>query len=409
LYLYAGESDPFTIDRTPLPTYVPDPRTGELKPNYLLDPRTGLPVTRPDGTPVFKHYAVLPETSINLLPEAAHQVALKVEQPLYLGGKLRAARSMAEIAEEVAGLETSKRIGEEILKVDEAFWRHVAVLQKVELAESYVLLLEELVASVRDSYEVEMVSRNQLLKAQVELNQAELKLQKARNARELSRLALCQAVGVPLETDIKLIRADVNLDQVSAALTSDESVSRRTEYKMLQRAIELKEENIRLVDSDFKPQIAVQASYGYSGLHGPEIYDSGRRLTALLSVSVPLFNWGERGYQREKAEQEKRISELELKLNSELMELEISKARFGIEDALKRVELTLKTLEQAKENLAVSQDRYEFGMETLTDLLEAQTLWEEARSDHIEALAACEVARSRYLKAVGRLQEDMDR
>ena len=60
--------------------------------------------------------------------------------------------------------------------------------------------------------------------------------------------------------------------------------------------------------------------------------------------------------------------------------------------------------EQAKENLRVSEDQYEVGMENLTNLLEAQAQWQQAWSEWVDAKAALKLCESEYLKAIGKLE-----
>ena len=60
--------------------------------------------------------------------------------------------------------------------------------------------------------------------------------------------------------------------------------------------------------------------------------------------------------------------------------------------------------EQAKENLRVSEDQYEVGMENLTNLLEAQVQWQQAWSEWVDAKATLKLCESEYLKAIGKLE-----
>ena len=97
------------------------------------------------------------------------------------------------------------------------------------------------------------------------------------------------------------------------------------------------------------------------------------------------------------------MSRLKREEMSQLMLLEIARARYNIEDAYLRVQLTKKSLEQADENLSVSKNQYELGLETLTNYLEAQAQWQQAWSDWIDAKAELRLSETKYLRATGRL------
>ena len=62
-------------------------------------------------------------------------------------------------------------------------------------------------------------------------------------------------------------------------------------------------------------------------------------------------------------------------------------------------------LKEAEENLKISQDQFQVGMENLTALLEAQAQWQKAWSDWIEAKAELRVNETYYLKSTGRLSD----
>ena len=102
-----------------------------------------------------------------------------------------------------------------------------------------------------------------------------------------------------------------------------------------------------------------------------------------------------------KAEQE--MSQLKKEEMTQMMLLEIARARYNIEDCHTRVILTRKSLSQAEENLTVSKNQYEVGLETITNYMEAQAQWQKAWSDWIDAKAELRLSETRYLKATGRL------
>ena len=87
----------------------------------------------------------------------------------------------------------------------------------------------------------------------------------------------------------------------------------------------------------------------------------------------------------------------------EKMNLEIEQALQAYNESEARVMLTSRSLGQAEENLRESRDRYETGLETLSGLLEAQTMWQQAHAEQVRARSASRISETRYLKAAGRL------
>ena len=125
--------------------------------------------------------------------------------------------------------------------------------------------------------------------------------------------------------------------------------------------------------------------------------------SAMASVKIPIFNWGEGRNKVRSARAEEEISHLNLEKSTDLMILEITSTRFNMQDAQTRVKMTNKALEQARENVKISTDQYQVGMENLTTLLEAQAQWQEAWSQWITAKSNLQLSASAYLKAIGQL------
>ena len=80
-----------------LPTYKPG-ENGQLEPNVMIDPETQKPVIGSDGNPVFNEYAFLPDIRLQLKLRGVYMAGAQLEQPVYLGGKVRAAHRMAQLA-----------------------------------------------------------------------------------------------------------------------------------------------------------------------------------------------------------------------------------------------------------------------------------------------------------------------
>lgn len=88
----------------------------------------------------------------------------------------------------------------------------------------------------------------------------------------------------------------------------------------------------------------------------------------------------------------------------ELMRLEIAGNRFKLKDAQTRIQLTRTALVQAEENLKITTNQYEVGMENLTNLLEAQAQWQQAWSDWVEAKTQLKLSETEYLQSIGLLE-----
>ncbi|GAB1451368.1 TolC family protein [Draconibacterium sp.] len=384
-----------------LPTQKPNPMTGQLEPNIMIDPSTGHPVMGPDGNPVFNMYAWLP---LNISMSGTYLAGIMMEQPIYTGGKINAGNNMANIGIEMAGENMDLEQMNTIAEVDNTYWTYIAVSQKVKLAQQAADMLTELVGKARDAHEVGMSNRNDLLKAQVEHNNTKLNLQKAKNGLELSRMNLCRITGLPFHTEITALDTIISANLPAALALESELVSQRPEFKLLQKNIDLQEQQIRMTKADFLPTAGVQAAYiNIGGIEFSGTDFSHTSLYVVASVKIPIFHWGEGTKKISAAKIDKEIKELELEKNKQLLQLEAEQVGLNLELAWERIQMNETALIQAAENLRVTRDNYEVGMETITELLMAQTNWQKAFSELIDSKTDYKIKETTWLKTTGRL------
>lgn len=384
-----------------VPTVKPNPQTGELEPNIMINPQTGEPVMGPDGNPIFNLYAWMP---LSISIKGAYVAGLMLEQPIYAGGKINAGNEMAKIGVEMAGENIGLQRSNTVLEADQAYWNFVSVGEKVRLAQQAVDMLAEIVEVARNSVDVGMIHRNELLKAQLEYNNALIGLREAENGLQLSRMNLNRITGLPLATPV--IAVDTLITVGEPVLAEGEvSLSNRPEYRLLEKNIEMQEQQIRLTRGDFLPTAGIQAGYSYIGgiEVGPEKMSTSG-LSVLASVKIPIFHWGEGAKKLKSARIGREITEVELEKNRQLMQLEMEQARLNQQLAFDRIHLNELALEQAEENLRITRDNYEVGMATLTAYLQSQTQWQEVYSKLIDAKTHFRIQETIWLKASGQLE-----
>jgi outer membrane protein TolC len=387
-----------------LPTQKPNLQTGELEPNIMMNPVTGQPVMGTDGNPLFSMYAWMP---LNVSLSGAYLAGVAIEQPVYAGGKINAGNKMADVGIEMAGENKKLQQMNAVAEADNAYWTYISVFQKVKLAQQGVDMLAELVKKAQDAHEVGMSGRNELLKARVEYNKAILNLQKAQNGFELSRMDLCRVTGLPFNTEIMAVDTTISVNRPAGMAAGGETFTRRPEYRLLQKNIDLQEQQIRMTKADFLPTAGIQAGYNHIGgieFSGTDF--SNTSLNVLASVKIPLFHWGEGMNKINATKIDKEITELELEKTKKLLQLESEQAWLNLQLAWERIQLNEIALEQAEENLRVTRDNYEVGMETITELLMAQTNWQLSFSELIDSKADFKIKETVWLKATGQLGKE---
>ncbi|MDH6312038.1 outer membrane protein TolC [Parabacteroides sp. PFB2-10] len=370
----------------------------------LFDPNDLSGMVPAELMPLLSQFSVLdiPDMNFNLKTSNTYVAGVNLEQPIYMGGKITSAYKMSKVGDEIAGLNRELTEYEIILATDKAYWACVQARELEKSAAQFKTTVEEFHRVVQNACEAGMKSKNDVMKVQVQLNQAELQLRRAENGVRLSRMNLCHLLGLPLQSEIMPTE---NFSEQSFELSGMADITARPDWAILDKQIELKKYEKQYVRSDFLPQVGVRGSYNY--IHGirlnnDPLFDGGS-FSAMVSVRIPLFNWGEGVKKVKAAERERQIMQLQRDDLGEKMSLEVEQALNLYNEALLEIRLTRQALEQTEENLRMSQDHYNAGLETISDYLEAQTLRQQADGEYIIARTKLEIHKTEYLKATGRL------
>lgn len=360
-----------------------------------------LPVLGADGVPT-EQAALFPGIDLAYDLGWIYSGGVKVEQPLYMGGKIRAGYRMAKIGNEIA--RQNKRLTESdvIVETSRAYAGVVRTKELMRVAESYHDLLEELMRTVESARKHGMKSQNDVLKVKVKLNESELNLRRAENGHRLAVMNLCYHIGRPLTDQIE---TDDSLPGIDALDIQNGGISNRPEYLMLEQQNELAKQKIVMARAEHLPQVGLMGQYGYMNgveLNGRKLIDNWNLLVG-VQVSIPVFDFGYRINKIKSAKAQYAQAQAEREDTNEKLTLEMSQSFNNLDEALLERKLAESSVVSAEENLRTSRLQYEKGVETLSDHLEAQTLWQQARQTQVEARINCYLRWLEYQKATGRI------
>lgn len=364
-----------------------------------------LPVGTMDATGAFTPngtYAGFPGMDIGFKVGTVYGGAVILEQPIFMGGKIIAAYKSAKEGLNMARQSEALTKSEIILNTESAYALLIKAQEMEKVAQSYHDLLLELEKTVESAVRNGMKQKNDLLKVQVHVGSSELALMKAQNAVKLAAMNLCHMIGYSLGSEIRAT-GDYPLVQQQALNRSD--ISSRPEFAILQSQVEMARQNVNLQRSELLPTLGVMGAYGYANgikVNGNKLIDRSS-YAVMLKLSIPIYHFGERTNKVRAAKAQLRQKELEQESLQEQMLLELTQEANRLDEAFKEAEISAKALESAQENIKVSQKHYENGMETLTGLLEAQTLWQQAYEKDVEAHFNLYTQYVTYLKASGQL------
>lgn len=348
-----------------------------------------------------------------------YMAGFSIQQPLYMGGKLVASDKKYRIGDEMAKENLRLSRQQVIAETDHIYWNYVAVKEKVKLLKQYIMQLDSVYANTEVRVENHFSTESDLLRINSHKSQAEYNMQKAENGLGICKMALCHHIGLPLDADITIhettdsLKVSIGKDRISGG-----NIFNRPEFALLQYQISVNEQDVKVARSEFMPTLGLGLGYNWLGNIKYKMFsedEAGNRKvnsgtfdtntgSVMLSLSVPLFHFGEGVKKVKRAKLNVDMARLEMQEKKREMEIEKEQAARNLYDGKTMIEAALTSEEQAEENLRIMRIRYEEGYAILTDLMDAQNVWQEANVSVIEALTQYRVYETEYRRTIGMLE-----
>ena len=338
-----------------------------------------------------------------------------VNQPIYMGGTIKAANDMAAIGEQVAQNNISLKRQLVLYGVDNAYWLAISLKKKEALAICYRDLAQKLNEDVKKMIREGVATRADGLKVEVAVNTADMQIARIQSGVSLAKMALCELCGLDLNGDIQLSdERDADLpptpstqfdNYIIPASDSTRLNETRPELRLLQNAVDMSKQNTKLLRSLYLPHVLLTAGYSVSN---PNLFNGfQKRFTDLwnigVTVQVPVWTWGENKYKIRASRTATSIAQLEMDDVRKKIDLEIEQNRLRLKDANKQLATSHKNMAAAEENLRCANVGFKEGVMTVTEVMAAQTAWQTSRMAIIDAEISVKLAQAGLQKALGGL------
>lgn len=338
------------------------------------------------------------EMALTLRMRGIYMAGINVQQPIFAGGKIVAANRLAGIGLTAAAEQRRQKEIAVRADAETSYWTYVAVLAKVEMMKSYAALVDTALTQTRSALDAGMATRNDLLRIEARNAQVTYQQGQVESGADLCRMALCNSLGLPLDTEITVADTSVNPIVIPADLDRY-SLDERPEMKLLQADIDAKRQQVRMTRAEFLPTLGLQAGWSAYGniemntvTQGPDgnyypltqqIQNNGWNV--MLSLQVPLFHWLEGAKKVKAARLDVETATLMRDHNERLLDLQVRQAITNVRTGSDLVKSAEASLRQAASALESTTESYRAGMASITALLDAQSQWQTARADLIEA------------------------
>lgn len=320
-------------------------------------------------------------------------------QPIFAGGQIWNSNKLAALAVEVSRYQMKQSENEVALTVEQYYWQQVSLQEKRKTISIIESLIDNLYKDVEVAVKAGVANRNELLQVQLKKNSIASDRLKIENNLRLSKMVLAQYIGLP-EDDFTIQTA------LQEALPSPETyrvdpltaLPSTVEYQLLDKNIEANRLQYKLKVGQHMPSVGVGAGYMYHN-----ILDTDHSFGMVFaSVSIPLTGWWGGSHAIKKQKLQLKAAEYTRQNSNEQLLIRMQKLWNELEESYKQVNLSEESIRTAEENVRLSTDYFHVGTETLSDLLDAQSLLQQSRDQYTEDYTNYLIRRTQYLQATGR-------
>jgi len=365
----------------------------------LKTPEMNLPVY--DGNPAnlasATQFAYIPSIGINAL-DYMNVANVSVALPVYMGGRIRNGNALASLGENVSKQQKSIVVTDVLIRTEELYWNLISLKGKRKTLLSYKTMLDTLYRDVNNYYTSGMVQRNDLLKVQLKQNEMESNLLKIDNGIVMTTRSLCQFIGIQYDSTIIFNEQPSGENRFPSQIEDPKNaVANMVELKLLNKAVEAEKLQKKMALGELMPQISLSGM----GVYYDVMNKTDKAALALVNVSIPITGWwgGSHKIKQQQMKVEKAIVDRDE--TAELLSLQAEQAANELKESWSQLKLSEKSVEQARENLKVTDDNYRSGVVGISDLLEAQALFQSSNDNLNDALCGYQIKKAKHLQSIG--------
>lgn len=325
--------------------------------------------------------------------------SLDITQTLYDFGRTSSRYERAKATSEATHF-SYKSLEQDIFLRTVTSYFLILQLQKIlQAAEEEVAQMTDHLRVAQNLFEQGVVTRNDLLQAQVRLAASKQRRLESANRLENTWVDFDNQIGEPPEFRKELVE-ETKIDLTDLEKPVSEVIASRAEVQAQRKLLEANELEVTETRSGYYPEFFAKLGLDYvqnNKVTEPTI------LAATVGLKVNLFDgFATTSRFRQAVQNRERTDERLHQIETDLA-VEYRIALNDAKVAKERIAVTVTSIKQGEENLRINRDRYQEQVGTASDVIDAQTLLTQIRNDHYQAIFDYDVALARVKRARGEI------
>ena len=319
---------------------------------------------------------------------------------LWSGNKVESQVSQAKLALDSSQWGIAK--ARQQLKYDatDAYFKFMAARDNVKLSQESVERLERYLQDVKLQFDVGVVAKVDVLRSEVELAKAKQSLIEAQNTYDVTMASLNNVIGYPLTTVLD-VKGDLSYSRYEKELAFciDTALRQRPEISQMTDSAKSAQEAITIAKAGYLPTVSAvyQAGWGDSSFPGGNNYN----WTAYLLTSWTIFDSGLTAGKVKQAVEGYKKAQEQLKQTVDSVQLDVRQTYLSLKSAEQSIATSSSAVGLAEEDYKIKVIRYQAGVGTNLDVLDAQVALTTAKNNYLQAMYNYNNYRAKLDKVMG--------
>lgn len=324
---------------------------------------------------------------------------LNISHTLYSGGQIAAAVRASEFLLESQEWRWQSSLNDLEYQTRQAYYDALLARAMIRVAQDSVVTFRRHLADTQQMFDVGLVSQFEVLRARTELNARQSNWVSAKNGLRLALVNLRRIMAIAQDQPLVLTSSlDITPVEESVPDLISKAEEARPELNALDKAILAAGQDVRAAKGKYLPSAAASAEYqnvDKGGMTQPDGW------TLTLGGQWEVFTGGRRRAEVGQARAQKKSLADQRDDLQRVIELDVRQAYIQMQDALAKIMKERSTVEFAREGLRLAELRFEEGVGTQVDILDAELALTTAESSLIQALRDYSVAYASLRRATG--------
>lgn len=337
-------------------------------------------------------------SSYNLKDGGDLNNSISMNWQLYSGGRVEGQIKQAQLGVTAADLGVEKTRQQVKLDAAAGYYTILENSDMVTVSQETVNSLREHLNMVQAKYEAGTVAKADVLRAEVELANAEQNVTKAQNSYNIAVATLLNTMNMDAGTEVTF-KSQFTYEPYGKTLDEALALAKQNRPELLQAKtnIAIADTGVKVAEGSKKPSVSMSAS---SKLGNSLLPDDGNWSLG-LSANWSVFDAGVNNAKIKQAQTSLDKAMLQVKQTSDSIGLEVRESYLSMQEAEKRLATTNVAVGKAQEDLMIAREKYNAGVGTNLDVMDSQLALTQAKTNHVQALYDFNLNKAKLDKAIG--------